>query len=64
MIELKPCPFCGGRVHMIYSSQDQMYHVYHEDLFRCAIKGYINISGDCAKSLADAKREWNRRAGE
>ena len=61
---LKPCPFCGGKVSMIYSSLDNMYHVYHRDSYGCAIKEPINIEVTRARSLADAKREWNKRAGE
>ena len=65
MAELKPCPFCGSKVTMTYSSWDNMYHIYHRyDVILCAIKEPIDIDGYFVKSLSEAADAWNRRAGE
>lgn len=31
MAELKPCPFCGGSVTMVYNSFDNAFKFYHKD---------------------------------
>lgn len=62
MAKLKPCPFCGSKVTMTYSSYDNMYHVYHRgDIVMCAMKEPIDIDGYFAKSLTEAEDVWNRR---
>ena len=63
MAELKPCPFCGGKVTLIYRSADMLYHVYHaekENEMTCSILEPFNID---AISLRDARDTWNRREG-
>ena len=61
MEKLKPCPFCGGRVQVYYSSEQKAHFVVHaEDEQRCWLLMPIMIRG--AKSLAEAAEAWNRRA--
>ena len=59
--ELKPCPFCGRPVHMIYTSRDNAFKIFHknvEEEICCCVIDPIMIKG---KSLAHAKEEWNMR---
>lgn len=67
MIKLRPCPFCGSKVDMTYTSYDNMYHIYHRDyggIVQCYMKEPIDIDGYFVKSLSEAADAWNRRAGE
>lgn len=60
MMELKPCPFCGGEMTFVYNSFDnefKFYHKYGNEL--CLSIEPIRFSGT---SLADAREAWNRRA--
>ena len=62
MDKLKPCPFCGKSVSMIYNSLDNAFKFYHkngDDDMNCCVIEPIMIE---ARSLADAAQKWNRRA--
>ena len=62
--ELKPCPFCGRQVYMVYNSRDNAFKIFHKNVaeeMRCCVIGQIMIKG---KSLADAKKAWNRRSSD
>ena len=64
MAELKPCPFCGKPVSMIYNSLEKAFMVYHKGVMldpECRVIEPIRLEG-C--SLADAAEAWNRRAGD
>lgn len=59
--ELKPCPFCGRPVNMVYNSRDNAFKIFHknvEEEMCCFVIDPIMIKG---KSLSDAKKAWNRR---
>lgn len=58
--ELKPCPFCGGAVNIIYHSVLKEYHVYHTGTEDCNFDDLI-IDGARAESLSDAYKIWNTR---
>lgn len=63
-MELKPCPFCGGEMSMIYRSNDRAFHIYHTsgfDAVECPILEPFMIDSE---SLSTAAEAWNRRAGE
>ena len=63
MAELKPCPFCGGSVSMIYNSLDNAYKFYHKsgfDAIGCCVLEPIVLHG--FSSLQEAGEAWNRRA--
>lgn len=65
MAKLKPCPFCGGDVTMIYNSLDNSYKFYHKnviDAIECCVLEPIVLYG--FSSLAEAGEAWNRRAEE
>ena len=65
MNELKPCPFCGGKMSMTYSSFDNMFHFYHRGkIVRCYAKEPIDFDGDYVHSLKEAAEAWNRRAND
>lgn len=62
--ELKPCPFCGKPVSMVYNSFDNAFKFYHKgvcDDMECRIIEPIMLKGH---SLADAAQAWNRRDGD
>lgn len=58
MIELKPCPFCGGEVRLTYNSMDKAFNIWHR-FNKCAMAEPMRL--DDAESLADAAEKWNRR---
>lgn len=61
MEKLKPCPFCGKPVSMVYNSCDKAFKIYHingDDDYNCCIIEPIMLD---AVSLADAAEGWNRR---
>jgi hypothetical protein len=62
-VELKPCPWCGGDVTIIYRSASNMFHVYHCDSSgKCDIVGPFKIHKSRATTLEEAAEVWNRRA--
>lgn len=61
MEKLKPCPFCGKPVSMVYNSIDRAFKISHingDDDYNCCIIEPIMLD---AVSLADAAEAWNRR---
>lgn len=64
MIELKPCPFCGKPMTMIYNSTDNAFKFSHkrgDDALNCRVVEPIMFEG---VSLVDAAEAWNRRADD
>ena len=64
MDKLKPCPFCGGEMSMIYRSKDRAFHIYHKsgfDAVECPILEPFIIDSE---SLSTAAEAWNRRVSE
>ena len=62
-MKLKPCPFCGCPVTMIYNSLDNAFKFYHKgyDEIECRVVEPIMLK---ARSLADAREVWNRRTDD
>lgn len=61
LVELKPCPFCGGKVTMTYSSYANTFNIWHKDE-KCKLAEPIQIDADDAvDSLSKATEAWNRR---
>jgi hypothetical protein len=62
MEELKPCPFCGGKAHLIQteclSNGVVLHHVYHSDP-RCPLNPVCTKNMDTPEEAIEA---WNRRA--
>ncbi len=62
MAELKPCPFCGKPVSMVYRSNGKAFMFYHKDSMggvKCRVNEPIEFLG--CMSLAEAAEAWNRR---
>lgn len=64
MVELKPCPFCGGRVYPIYHSGTKKYYLQHyeNDRQSCLIETVELVGFGKIESIMDAYNAWNRRA--
>lgn len=63
MYDLKPCPFCGGKVSLTYHSGDNVYRIWHHwgNSAECFIAEPIELPGNQLKSLSEAAQAWNRR---
>lgn len=59
MEKLKPCPFCGGKVQVYYTSEFRSHFVVHAEDKPCWVLMPLMIRR--AKSLAEAVEAWNRR---
>ena len=62
--DLKPCPFCGGRVYPVYWSRTEKYYMQHyqSNKRKCVIERFELESG--ATCLQDVYEMWNRRKDE
>lgn len=60
MIELKPCPFCGGEMTVSGSSRLRRFRINHKDLRSCYFFSF-EIDWQTVGSLAEAIEAWNRR---
>jgi hypothetical protein len=62
-LELKPCPFCGGKVIMMRLESLETgfvsYYVSHNDPFNCA---YEIRQQSASETMQEAANKWNRRA--
>lgn len=56
MYELKPCPFCGGSVHM-----ETGYSYFRDYVIYCDGCDSVFTLDDCHSSRDDVKEVWNRR---
>lgn len=61
MAELKPCPFCGGRVYVSYWSGTQNFYIFHYEKKKCPVLE-VELDGTKMQSLDDAIEAWNRMA--
>ena len=72
MIELKPCPFCGGKaIILYYENGNHLYYEngnqYRSNLYYASKRGTVTCE-KCRCSLhiyakaKDAVNAWNRRA--
>lgn len=64
MIELKPCPFCGGIALPLVRKQKGKKQVSIKCKTRNARSGVIvlDVWEDSAPAIEDVSRYWNRRA--
>ena len=58
MIELKPCPFCGGKARIMLEEEDLPDTSFHN--VYCTVCG----AQFWVKSKSEAIEAWNRREGE
>ena len=64
-MELKPCPFYGVDVEIVFRSASMMNMVYHKDGGnRCCLAGPFKIPVVKAHSLKEAAEAWNRRVND
>ena len=59
---LKPCPFCGDSVNIMYNSALNAFFVYHDSYAEKCKFNEFEIDGYFAKSLSDAYKIWNTRS--
>lgn len=57
MAELKPCPFCGGKPHLM--DMGWPHHVYCEECGAKVTSVLYDEDGD-----NEAKEKWNRRCND
>lgn len=63
-IELKPCPFCGGKATMMHGAWTgtvmiRYFYMYYYGLCeKCGARAEANVD------MGAAANAWNRRAGE
>ena len=62
MVELKPCPFCGGEAEFLYHSRIKRPVIY--DFFRCGCKECGLRYPKFFRVEREAIEAWNRREGE
>lgn len=69
-IELKPCPFCGGKVHLLFWDEDDQCDKVWESEDDANVSTYIQCH-KCETYFThsdgqpnDTKRWWNRRSKE
>ena len=55
--ELKPCPFCGGCVHL-----DKLYNYFRATAVNCEVCDIVFTLDDCTASEEEVVIAWNRRA--
>jgi len=60
MTDLKPCPFCGGKMTMMYSKIRGEYIFSHKELRNCPFMSF-EMGGCEASTLNEAASIWNRR---
>lgn len=63
MTELKPCPFCGGKVYSVYWSKTNRHYIFHYASKKACVVDKFELKGGI-RSLADAVEAWNRRAND
>lgn len=62
-INVKPCPFCGTRVHVVYSRPIKRFIFRHEFPKKCFIDDLFSV--DCKDdNFKTAIEKWNSRYNE
>lgn len=56
MVELEPCPFCGGRVRF-----DKAYSYFRDSVIYCDDCDIVFTLDDCHASDDEICAAWNRR---
>ena len=59
VVEMKPCPFCGGPAWMV-GTLDGKFFVYH----RCDSIAELNMHSVEFDSVREAVAAWNWRVGD
>lgn len=62
MDRLKPCPFCGKPVSIVYNSLDRVFKVYHtygDDEYNCCFCDPIDPLLNCYQRKDDEPDENN-----
>lgn len=62
IMSLKPCPFCGNSVNIIYGSTTKCFEVYHRYMKKCIVEQplYIKATNEIS-TLKSAYEVWNGR---
>ena len=56
-IELKPCPFCGGKgVEILEDENKYLYYRYMAQCQKCGANAKLS------RTKEEARKAWNRRA--
>lgn len=60
MMELKPCPFCGGSARFV----ELRYDKYSAGFVKCNKKGIACCEQSVVQTREKAVEAWNRRVSE
>ena len=60
MAELKPCPFCGGKVLIMEEWADAEHSFY---TFACKLCNMFTTQNECVTEV-EAIEAWNRRVSD
>jgi len=61
--ELKPCPFCGGKAHIVSETLlDEIGRFYSVKCSKCGAKSGEKFANDtCPLFFEEVREQWNRR---
>ena len=57
LVDLKPCPFCGGNVRF-----DEAYSYFRDIVIYCDSCDMVFTLDDCETTASEIADAWNRRA--
>ena len=57
LVDLKPCPFCGGNVRL-----DKAYGYFRDIVIYCDSCDMVFTLDDCETTASEIADAWNRRA--
>ena len=58
-MEIKPCPFCGGKVRL-----DTAYSYFRDTVIYCDGCDMVYTLDDCSTTKEQIAEAWNRRYGD
>lgn len=60
MVELKPCPFCGGKAEILWDAEAEAWG--ERGFYKVRCSDCITVHYNFFFTIEDAAETWNRRA--